>query len=79
MGGMARIIPLPVSGAADGGSTHFWLVAAANGAFCASGLFWTFICGQVGMVGGPGMVGGHLCASTAFKVSFVVFGFKLGL
>ena len=75
MGGMAGIILRPVGGR----SAHFRLAAAAPGAFCVLGGFWTFDSERVDMVGGPGMVGGHLFACSGFGSNLGVFRFNLGV
>ncbi len=79
MGGMAGIILRPAGGAAGGRPAQFWLVAAAPGAFCILDGFWTFDLEQVDMVGGPVMVGGHLCACRGFGSNLGVFRFNLGV
>ena len=79
LGGMAGIILRPVGGAAGGRPAHFWLAAAAPGAFCVLGGYWTFDLEQVDMVGGPGMVGGHFCACSAFGSNLGVSRFNLGV
>ena len=75
MGGMAGIILRQVGGR----SAHFRLAAAAAGAFCVLGGFWTFDLEQVDMVGGAGMVGGHFCACSAFGSNLGVSRFNLGV
>jgi len=74
MGGMAGLDLLRVGGAADGRVVHCRLVAAAPGAMCAGGRVRTFSSELVDMVGGLGMVGGHMCVCIAFGPSLVVSG-----
>ena len=79
MGGMARLVLLRVGGAADCRVVHCRLVAAAPGAMCAGGRVRTFSSEQVDMAGGLGMVGGQLCACSAFGCSLVAFRFNLAV
>ena len=74
MGGKAGFFPLRVGGAADGWVVHFGMVAAAPGAMFAGGRARTFSSEQVDMVGGLGMVVGHMCVCIAFGPSLVVSG-----
>ena len=74
MGCMAGVITLWVGGAADGRSAHFESLPAEPGAKFAWGRIGTFGSGQVDMVGGLGMVGGHMCVCGAFGSSLGVFG-----
>ena len=79
MGCMAGVITLWVGGATDGSPAHFELLPAEPGAKFAWGRIRTFGSEQVDMVGGLGMVGGHMCVCSAFGSSLVVFGLDLAV
>ena len=72
MGCVAGVITLWVGCATDGSSVHFELLPTEPGAKFAWGRIRTFGSEQVDMVGGLGMVGGHMCVCSAFGSSLGV-------